>query len=477
MPNDITQFADEVVSRAVSAGAIFAQLDQVETDRIVDAVYRAAFNERVRLAQMAHAETGLGRWQDKVIKNVVASQLVYEQIRTMKTAGVVHEDPVTGITEIAQPVGPILAIIPVTNPTSTVIFKILISLKARNPIIVCPSGKAIGCCAETARVCYEAALAAGAPDDCIQWLTETSREQTHALMTHPRLALILATGGSGLVKSAYSSGTPTLGVGAGNVPVFIDTSADIPFAIDQILASKLFDYGTICASEQAVVVEKSIAREVQDAFTAKGARFLSPEEIRLLEAVAYDPAKGAMNPEIVGQPASLIADKAGIDVGTDVSVLIAPLSGVGAQFPLSGEILAPILAFYVETGFIEAVNRCIDLNFHGGIGHTVSLFANDQTRIEQFALLMNAGRIVVNSPSSQGAVGGLVNMLNTSFTLGCGTGGKNITTDNVTATHLVNIQRIARRRDNLRMLRFDTSLYLDPEMDVDAITSIYNRNY
>lgn len=476
MSLDVAQFADEVVSRSVSAGAVFAQLDQAETDRIVDAVHRAAFNDRVRLAQMAHEETGLGRWQDKVIKNVAASQLVYEQIRTMKTAGIVHEDPLTGITEIAQPVGPILAIIPVTNPTSTVIFKILISLKARNPIIICPSGKAIGCCAESARVCYEAALAAGAPDDCIQWLTETSREQTHALMTHRGLALILATGGSGLVKSAYSSGTPTLGVGAGNVPVFIDTSADIPFAVDQILVSKLFDNGTICASEQAIVVEQSIAGAVQTAFEARGARFLSADEIRKLEEVAYDTRKGAMNPEIVGQPAVQIARKAGIDVADDVTVLVAPLAGVGPQYPLSGEILAPILAFYVESGFIEAVNRCIDLNFYGGIGHTVSLFANDQARINEFALLMNAGRIVVNSPSSQGAVGGMVNMLDTSFTLGCGTGGKNITTDNVTAKHLVNIQRIARRRDNLRLARFDSSLYLNPDMDVDAIEAIYNRN-
>ncbi len=477
MENQILQFADEIVGRAAQAGAVYAQLGQAETDRIVDAIHKAAFNNRVRLARMANEETGMGRWEDKVIKNVVASQLVYEDIKDLKTAGIVSEDFGSGILEIAQPVGPILAIIPVTNPTSTVIFKILIALKARNPIIVCPSGKAKRCCAETARICYEAALAAGAPEECIQWLNETSREQTQALMSHKGLALILATGGTGLVKSAYSSGTPTLGVGAGNVPVFIDSSADIPFAVSQILLSKLFDNGTICASEQAVVVETAIADATRAEFERQGAYFLSREETHKLEAVAFDRAKGAMKPDIVGQSAALIAQKAGIAAPAGVRLLVAPLAGVGEKYPLSAEILAPILGFYVEPSFTGAVNRCLDLNFYGGIGHTVSLYANNEVRIREFALLMNAGRIVVNTPSSQGAVGGIFNRLSPSFTLGCGTGGKNITTDNVTARHLVNIQRVARRRDNQRLARFNTALYLDESLDVDAIEAQYNRNY
>ena len=477
METTITEFADQILRRAAQAGAVFAELGQAETDRIVDAVHKAAFKHRVHLARLANEETGMGRWQDKVLKNVVASQLVYEDIKDLKTAGVVSDDFASGITEIAQPVGPILAVIPVTNPTSTVIFKVLISLKARNPIIVCPSGKAKRCCAEAARICYEAALAAGAPDDCIQWLNDTSREQTQALMSHKGLALILATGGTGLVKSAYSSGTPTLGVGAGNVPVFIDASADIPFAVSQIFKSKLFDYGTICASEQAIVVEAAIAQAVRGEFERQGAYFLSPEEIVKLEAVAFDAVKRVMKPDIVGQPAALIARKAGIAAPADVQILMAPLAGVGEKYPLSAEILAPILAFYVEHSFTNAVNRCIDLNFYGGIGHTVSLYANNEARIEEFALLMNAGRIVVNTPSSQGAVGGMYNRLSPSFTLGCGTGGKNITTDNVTARHLVNILRVARRRDNQRLARFDTALYLDESLDADAIEQIYNRNY
>ena len=472
-----TEFADQILQRAVQAGAVFAQLGQAETDRIVEAVHKAAFNQRVRLARMAHEETGMGKWQDKVLKNVVASQLVYDDIKDLKTAGVVSEDFASGITEIAQPVGPILAVIPVTNPTSTVIFKVLISLKARNPIIVCPSGKAKRCCAETARICYEAALAAGAPEDCIQWLNDTSREQTQALMSHKGLALILATGGTGLVKTAYSSGTPTLGVGAGNVPVFIDVSADIPFAVSQVFISKLFDYGTICASEQAIVVEAAIAAAVRSEFERQGAYFLSPDEIVKLEAVAFDTVKGAMKPDVVGQPASLIAQKAGIAAPADVKILMAPLAGVGEKYPLSSEILAPILAFYVEPSFTDAVNRCIDLNFYGGIGHTVSLYANNEARITEFSLLMNAGRIVVNTPSSQGGVGGMYNRLSPSFTLGCGTGGKNITTDNVTARHLVNIQRVARRRDNQRLARFDAALYLDESLDPEALEQIFNRNY
>jgi acetaldehyde dehydrogenase/alcohol dehydrogenase len=477
MDANVRGFADDIMGRAAQAAAVFAQSGQEETDRIVEAVHTAAFNQRVRLAKLAHEETGMGKWQDKVIKNVVAAQLVYEDIKDLKTAGVISEDVVSGITEIAQPVGPILAIIPVTNPTSTVIFKILISLKARNPVIICPSGKAKRCCAETARLCYEAALAAGAPEDCVQWLNETSREQTQALMSHPGLAMILATGGTGLVKSAYSSGTPTLGVGAGNVPVFIDSSADIPFAVKQILISKLFDYGTICASEQAIVVEAAGADAVRAEFERQGAYFLSKEETVKLEQVAFDQTKGAMRPDVVGQSAATIAQKAGINAPATVQLLIAPLAGVGEKYPLSAEILAPILAFYVEANFNDAVNRCIDLNFYGGIGHTVSLYSNDDARIKEFSLLMNAGRIVVNSPSSQGAVGGIYNRLSPSFTLGCGTGGKNITTDNVTARHLVNIQRIARRRENQRLMRFDAALYLDESLDAAAIENLFNRNY
>ncbi|MBM3858881.1 MAG: aldehyde dehydrogenase family protein [Verrucomicrobia bacterium] len=477
MPLETPAEVDALLDNATRAAAVFSEFDQQQVDRIVHAVYEAGFNNRIRLAKLAHEETGIGRWQDKVLKNVVATQFVYEDMKGLKTVGVIAEDSDKGIVEIAQPMGPILAIIPVTNPTSTTMFKILIALKTRNPIIICPPKKAIRCCVEAARRCYEAALQEDAPEDCIQWLTEVSREQTHALMSHQKLALILATGGSSLVQSAYSSGTPTLGVGAGNVPVFIEASADVPFAVGQILLSKLFDNGTICASEQAVVVEQRVAPQVIAQFQKGGACFLDDAEIRKLEAVAYNSEKGLMNPDIVGKSAIEIAEKAGLTVPPETRLLIAPLKGVGREYPLSSEILAPILAFYVVEDFDRAVNRCIDLNFYGGIGHTVSIFSNDEQKIKEFALLMNAGRIVVNTPSSQGAVGGIFNKINPSFTLGCGTGGKNITTENVTARSLLNIQRIARRRENQRLTHFDQNLYLDESLDARAIETAFNRNY
>ena len=468
---------DEIMQKSVQASAIFSQLDQEHTDRIVRAAYEAGFNHRVSLAKLAHKETGMGNWKDKVMKNVAATQFIYEDIKNLRTVGIISEDQERGIVEIAQPIGPISAIIPVTNPTSTVLFKILIALKTRNPIIVHPHPRAVKSSSDAARICYQAALREDAPEDCVQWLRHPSKEQTQTLMAHRDLALILATGGSGLVRAAYSSGTPALGVGAGNVPVFIEQSADVEFAVEQILISKTFDNGTICASEQAIVVERDIAHKVINEFKERKAYFLSDEEIKLLETVAFDHERGTMSLAIVGKSASVIAQMSNIDAPLDTSVLIATLEGVGDEYPLSSEILAPILAFYIVEGFEEAVKLSIDLNFHGGMGHTVSLFSNNEERIKKFALVMNAGRIVVNTPSSQGAVGGIYNVLHPSFTLGCGTGGKNITTDNVTATHLLNIQRIARRRINQRLDHFDMSMYLDESLDVRTIEQRFNRNY
>ena len=477
MGDDITAKVDGIMEKAVFASAIFSQFDQEHTDRIVRSVYKACFDNRVRLAKMAVDETGLGKWEDKVMKNVVASQFVYEDIKNLKTVGIISEDYTGGIVEIAQPLGPILSIIPMTNPTSTTMFKILISLKTRNPIIISPHRRATECCIETAKICYEAALKEDAPEDCIQWVSHSSREQTHALMSHKKLALILATGGGGLVRAAYSSGTPALGVGAGNVPVFIEKTADVKLAIQDIIASKTFDYGTICASEQAIVVEEPVCDDVVEELKKNKAHFLSEDEIKKLEQVAFNFERGIMNGDIVGQPVSVIAKMADLDVPEDTSLLVVPLKGVGKDYPLSSEILAPIIAFYVADTFDEAVKLCIDLNFHGGIGHTVSIFSNDEEKIEEFSHLMNAGRIVVNMPSSQGAIGGLYNTLPTSLTLGCGTGGKNITTDNVTAKHLLNIQRITRRRMNVRFQEFDKSLYFDEDRDVEFIEKQFNRNY
>ncbi len=473
---DVSLSVDEILDKATQAAAVFSQLDQAHTDRIVRAVVRAGLEHRVRLARMAQEETGIGRWQDKVVKNFLATQMVYDSIADLKTVGVISEDHLTGITEIAQPMGPILAIVPVTNPTSTVLFKVIIALKSRNPLIISPNRQASRSSCEAARICYEAALSEDAPEDCIQWLTESSRERTQALMSHRGLALVLATGGQGLVRQAYSSGTPALGVGAGNVPVFIEASADVPFAVDQILESKTFDHGTVCASEQYLILESSIAQEALDCFRQRGAYLVRDEELPKLEEAVFDRARGLMRAEIVGRSPQVVARRAGFEVPPETSILLAPLAGVGEAWPLSSEILAPVLAFKVASDFQEAVNLCIEINFYGGIGHTVSIFSNDEARIRDFSLAMNAGRILVNTPSSQGGVGGIFNTLEPSLTLGCGTSGKNITTDNVSARHLLNIQRVTRRRDNLKLQRMGTAILLDESKDAAQIEREYRRN-
>lgn len=469
--------AQEILQNACLASAVLEETDQEAVDHIVKCIAEAGFANRVKLARMAHEETQMGVAEHKVLKNVLATQMVYENIKDERTVGVIHEDKVSGITEVAQPLGPILAVIPVTNPTSTTMFKILIAIKTRNPVIISPHKRATGCCAEAARICYEAALKAGAPEYCIQWITEGSRELTHELMTHPHLALILATGGIGLVAAAYSSGTPALGVGPGNVPVFIESSADISFAVENVILSKTFDNGTICASEQAVVVEKHTAEEIKLEFEKQGCCFLTAEEVEKVEKVAVLQDTGTMDPRVVGQSADLIADLAGIEIPRETKILMAPQDKVGMNHPLSGEILAPILAYYVCEDFNDALKICIDLNYRGGVGHTAAIYSNDSDKINMFSDLMNAGRVIVNTPSAQGAVGGIFNALCTSFTLGCGSGGKNITTENITARHLLNIKKICHRRNNERWLRFPTEKYFDESISPDAIMREYNRNY
>ncbi|MCP5105724.1 MAG: aldehyde dehydrogenase family protein [bacterium] len=463
------------MEKAHKAAAVFKQLDQQQTDRIVKVVYETAFNNRVPLAKMAHKETGLGKWKDKVFKNVIATQLVYEDIKNLKTAGVIFEDEENGIIEIAQPIGPIFAITPVTNPTSTVLFKILIALKSRNPIIISPHGAAKKCSIEAAKICYEAALKEGAPKNCIQWVKNTSKEQVLELMSHRKTALVLATGSVGLVRAAHSSGNPALGVGPGNVPVYIGKSAYVPFAVEQIFISKTFDHGTVCASEQALVVRRCHVEAVIEEFKKYKAYFLSKDEIKRLEPVAFNHAQKVMNIEVIGQPAPKIAKMAGIDVPADTTLLIAELEEVGIHSPLSFEILAPILAFYAVENFDEGIEMCRKINVHGGLGHTAGIFSNNEEKIRYFASVMNAGRILVNTPASQGALGGTYNILPPSLTLGCGTGGKNITTDNISAKHLLNIQRIAERHVNKCVQRLKQKWYFDETMKAKDILKECNE--
>lgn len=471
------EIADELIRNAVIAGAVFNQFHQEETDAIVKNVFKAGFDNRVKLAKMAAEETGLGIWQHKVIKNVVGTHLVYESIKHERTAGIISEDQLTGVVEIAQPIGPVFSIIPVTNPTSTVMFKILIALKSRNPIIISPPRKAPKSCSETVKICYDAAIFAGAPEDCIQILPETNRDLTHEFMIHPKTALILATGGTGLVHAAYSSGNPALGVGPGNVPVFVDPSADISFAVDSIIDSKTFDNGTICASEQAIVCEKSLAQSLRAEFEAKHCCFLNDDQIAKLGKVIFNHEKGIMSADVVGKSVQFIADLAGITVPEDTKILIAPQEHLGKEYPLSQEILAPILAFYESDDYQEAVKLCIDLNYLGGIGHTACIYANDEQRIREFSQLMNAGRIMVNTPSVQGAVGGIFNYLPTSLTLGCGSGGKNITTENVSARNLINIQRVCRPRRNEKWFAFDQEKFLNESYGYEKFNNDYFQNF
>lgn len=439
---------EDVMQRTALAAEKFAGYTQEQTDRIVRAVYEVGFDYRIFLARMAHKETRLGKWEDKVQKNVLATRYVYYDIKDLKTVGIINEDKENEIIEIAKPIGPIFAVTPITNPTSTTLFKILISLKTRNPIIIRPHGSARKCTIETARICYTAALKAGAPEDCIQWIKRSTPEQTIEMMGHKKIALVLATGSVSLVRAAYKSGNPAIGVGPGNVPVYIGQSADIPFAVEQILISKTFDNGTICASEQSLVVRNLKEKELVAELIKKKAYFLSEEEKTRLEKTAFNEAQKSMSIEVIGQSANTIAEMANIKVPENTSVLIARYKNneVGLNYPLSLEILAPILAWYVVDSFEEAIHMCKTITRYGGMGHTISIYSNEEDKIMHFAEVTNAGRLLVNTPSSQGAMGGLYNGLQPSLTLATGSGGKNITTDNITARHLLNIQRLARRK-------------------------------
>lgn len=465
---------ETIISKAKKAAVEFGFFSQEKTDQIVKSVYSAGFDKRVYLAKLAHQETGIGKWEDKVIKNTIATRFVYQDIRELKTVGIINNDRENGIIEIAYPIGPVFATTPVTNPTSTALFKILIAIKSRNPIIISPHGRAKKCTIEAAKICYDAALAAGAPENCIQWIKKATSQEIQELMGHKKIALILATGTVDLVRNASKTGNPVIGVGAGNVPAYICKTADIPFSVEQIMLSKTFDFGTICASEQAVVATTSNSKQILDEFKLKGAYVISEDEIRLLEDVACNNYAKMMSVEIIGKTPYQIATMAGFFVPPETTLLIAPLKNVGKYTLLSYEILAPILAFYEVADFEEGIEICKQVNNLGGLGHTASIFSKDENNIMRFANEMNAGRILINTPSSQGAIGGTFNSLQPSFTLGVGTSGKSITTDNISARHLLNIKRIAYRKDN-PCLSYDMDLYLNEEVTAELLDECDNK--
>jgi len=431
--------ARELVERAHQAQKILSSLSQEKIDEIVTAMAHAAREDSQRLGEMAHLETGYGSAADKTAKNRFSAEQVYNFIKPLRTVGVVRQSD--SIIEVASPRGVVAAIIPSTNPTSTAIFKILIAIKARDAVVLSPHPSAANCITETARVMREAGEAAGLPPGAIGCMTIATIEGTQELMKHRRTALILATGGIGLVRAAYSSGKPAFGVGPGNVPAMIERSANVPKAVRDILTGKCFDNGTICSSEQAVVVERPIDSQVRERFAAEGAYFLSKEQQDALTRVVAT-ATNTLNPKIVGKSANAIAEMAGIKIPDGTRAMMCELSGVGRDHPLSMEKLSPILAYYVVDNLEEGCDRCAQILRYGGMGHTASIHTESRDAAREYGIRMPASRIVVNSPSTHGAIG-FTTDLEPSMTLGCGSWGGNVTSDNISPKHLIDIKRIA----------------------------------
>lgn len=457
---DEEKYIDELVNRVSAAQKQFATFSQEQVDEIFKRVALKLSSLRIPLAKMAVEETGMGIMEDKVIKNHFAAEYIYNKYKKTKTCGVLSEDPLNGIMTVGDPIGVIAGVIPTTNPTSTTIFKTLLALKTRNGIIFSPHPRAKKCTVETARLMLEEAVKAGAPKDIIGWVEHPTITLSQYLMKHPKVDTILATGGPGMVKAAYSSGKPALGVGAGNVPAVIDETAEIKPAVSSILISKTLDNGMICASEQAVVVVKDVYDAVKEEFQTRGAYFLNEKERKTLGKLILE--DGHVNADIVGQKATTIAKMAGIKVPEYTKVLIAEVSEVGTQEPFSAEKLSPVLAMYKAENYQEAAATAKSLVLFGGAGHTAALYTNpnNHDRITHFGELIPTARIIINSPSSQGALGDLYNfILEPSLTLGCGSWGGNSVSGNLGVKHLMNIKTIAMRQENMLWFKVPPKVY------------------
>src|SRR5881628_2493556 len=429
------------VEKAYAAWQKYRHYNQEQVDAIVERMAAAARAEAQRLAELAVEETGYGNAADKLAKNLLCADLLPRRMRGMKTIGVLRELPDEQVTEIGVPVGVVAAILPTTNPTSTAIYKSLTALKAGNAIVLSPHPNAMRCTCETAAVLYQAALEAGAPADIMQCITTPTLEATNALMRHDRTGVILSTGGHGIVKAAYSSGTPAFGVGPGNVPVMIERTADVSDAIAKIVDGKSFDYGTVCSSEQAVVTEQPLRERVMAELKARKAYFCSDAQKEALGKLLLTP-NWRVNPKCVGQPAPKIARMAGFEVPPDTPILVVELSGVGKGHPLSAEKLSPVLSLYCVKDFQAGLDTCESLLRFGGLGHTCVIYSKDDTRIREYGLRMPAFRVLVNTSAPTGSTGITTNVF-PSMTLGCGAMAGNITSDNIGPQHLINIKRIA----------------------------------
>ena len=457
---DSVETLEKAIKRVRKAQEVFATFTQEQVDKIFLAAASAANKARIPLAKMAVEETGMGIVEDKVIKNNYASEYIYNAYKETKTCGIIEEDKAFGIKKVAEPIGVIAAVIPTTNPTSTAIFKCLLALKTRNAIIISPHPRAKNCTIAAAKLVLEAAVKAGAPEGIIDWIDVPSLEMTNTVMKESDI--ILATGGPGMVKAAYSSGKPALGVGAGNTPAIIDSTADILLAVNSIIHSKTFDNGMICASEQSVIVLKDIYKEVKKEFASRGCYFLNKDETEKVRKTII--INGALNAKIVGQSAHKIAELSGVTVPAGTKILIGEVESVEISEEFAHEKLSPVLAMYKATDFNDALKKAEQLVADGGFGHTSSVYLNEVTeteKINEFASRMKTCRILVNTPSSHGGIGDLYNFkLAPSLTLGCGSWGGNSVSDNVGVKHLLNIKTVAERRENMLWFRAPEKIYI-----------------
>ena len=471
--DEVTQMIDSLAEKGQEALKELSKKSQHEINDIVHQMSMAAVDQHMHLAKLAYDETGRGIYEDKAIKNLYASEYIWNSIKDNKTVGIIGEDKQKGLTYVAEPIDVICGVTPTTNPTSTTIFKAMIAIKTGNPIIFAFHPSAQQSSKYAAKVILEAATKAGAPKDCIQWIEVPSIEATKQLMNHKDIALVLATGGSGMVKSAYSTGKPALGVGPGNVPTYIEKTAHIKRAVNDIIGSKTFDNGMICASEQVMVVDKEVYTDVVKEFKLHQTYFVNKNELQQLEDAIMNEDKTAVKPDIVGKSAVDIAKLSGISVPEKTKLLVAEIDGIGKDYPLSREKLSPVLAMVTAKSTGHALQICEDILKFGGLGHTAVIHTEDSQLQQKFGLKMKACRVLVNTPSAVGGIGNMYNELIPSLTLGCGSYGRNSISHNVSAVDLLNIKTIAKRRNNMQWFKLPPKVYFE-ENSVMYLTEMDN---
>ncbi|HDR8366900.1 bifunctional acetaldehyde-CoA/alcohol dehydrogenase [Bacillus cereus] len=459
--NDVQEVVNTLVENGKEALKALESYTQEQVDHIVHEMALSGLDQHMPLAKMAVEETGRGVYEDKCTKNIFATEYIWHSIKKDKTVGIIHEDPHEEVIEIAEPVGVVAGVTPVTNPTSTTMFKAIIAMKTRNPIIFAFHPSAQRCSVAAAKILRDATIKAGAPENCIQWIEKPSVEATKRLMNHEGVALVLATGGAGMVKSAYSTGKPALGVGPGNVPCYLEKSAHVKRAVNDLILSKTFDNGMICASEQAIIVDKEIYNSVKKEMQDNNCYFVTEEERIKLEKLVINENTCAVNSDIVGKSAHYIASLVGIKVPEDTKILVAEIKGVGAEYPLSREKLSPVLACIKANSQEEGFKYCEEMLNLGGLGHSAVIHSTNKEVQKQFGLRMKACRLIVNSPSAQGGIGDIYNAFIPSLTLGCGSYGKNSVSQNVTATHLINVKRLANRKNNMQWFKLPPKVFFE----------------